>query len=151
MPQLKIRDSSIIEEGRNGYWQTVGSFYHKEFIQILEDVNIWTNQDIEMQLFWYIWCVLNKAAKIFFLKTFYVTLLLRTCHGLSNSLKILTVSGKDSCYLYPLRGLSALIPTTFPLIHPFSLLLTPAGYTHLRAFSLLDIVRLTPYHFCVFV
>lgn len=54
MPQLKIRDSSIIKEGRNGYWQSVGSLYHKELIQILEDVNIWTNQDIEMQLFSYI-------------------------------------------------------------------------------------------------
>lgn len=73
-----------------------------------------------------------------------ITLLLRTHHGLSNSLKILTVSGKHSCYLYLLHGLSALIPTIFPLIHLVSRFLTPAGYTHLRAFSLLDIVRLTP-------
>lgn len=95
--------------------------------------------------------VLNKAAKIFLLKKNFITLLLRTCYGLSNSLKILIVSGKDSCYLYALHGLSAPIPTTFPLIHPFSLLLTPAGSTYFRAFSLLDIVRLIPYLFCVFV
>lgn len=32
MPQLKIRDSSIVEKGRDGYWQTAGSLCYKEFL-----------------------------------------------------------------------------------------------------------------------
>lgn len=82
------------------------------------DSHTWTNQDIQMQLFWYVWCIFNKAGTIIF-STNPITLLLQTLHGLSNSLKVLTVSCKAWCYLHPLHCLSILIPTAFPRIPLF--------------------------------
>jgi hypothetical protein len=54
MPQLKIKEYL---ERRSEYWQTIDSLCQKEFIKELENINIETNQEIAMQLFWYIWYI----------------------------------------------------------------------------------------------